>query len=147
MVQPVHSKCITFLGSNPRSLTKKEIIIVKTALLCLALNIYFEARGEPIYGQYAVAHVTINRSKLHKTSICHEVFKKNQFSWTKYKYSIPPKNDKVWFQALIIAKKALRSNDITNGALYFNHNRIKRSFKYRPIKQIGNHTFYTLRYQ
>ena len=28
---------------------------------CLALNIYHEARGEPIVGQEAVAYVTINR--------------------------------------------------------------------------------------
>ena len=30
-------------------------------LQCLAENIYFEARGEPLNGQYAVAEVTINR--------------------------------------------------------------------------------------
>src|SRR5687768_6444313 len=28
---------------------------------CLAENIYFEARGEPLRGQYAVAEVTMNR--------------------------------------------------------------------------------------
>ncbi len=30
-------------------------------LRCLAENIYFEARGEPLNGQYAVAEVTLNR--------------------------------------------------------------------------------------
>src|SRR5688572_22282571 len=30
-------------------------------LRCLAENIYFEARGEPLKGQYAVAEVTLNR--------------------------------------------------------------------------------------
>src|SRR5262245_13587588 len=30
-------------------------------LLCLARNVYFEARGEPLAGQYAVAEVTLNR--------------------------------------------------------------------------------------
>ena len=30
-------------------------------LMCLARNIYHEARGEPITGQYAVAEVTMNR--------------------------------------------------------------------------------------
>ena len=31
-------------------------------LECLAENIYFEARGEPLRGQYAVAEVTLNRT-------------------------------------------------------------------------------------
>jgi len=30
-------------------------------LYCLAMNIYFEARAEPIVGQYAVADVVVNR--------------------------------------------------------------------------------------
>ena len=29
--------------------------------MCLALNIYFEARSEPIQGQIAIAEVTLNR--------------------------------------------------------------------------------------
>src|SRR5215472_7293056 len=31
-------------------------------LQCLAENVYFEARGEPLAGQYAVAQVTLNRT-------------------------------------------------------------------------------------
>ena len=31
------------------------------AVLCLALNVYFEARSEPINSQFAVAEVTMNR--------------------------------------------------------------------------------------
>jgi type II secretory pathway component PulM len=31
-------------------------------LQCLAENVYFEARGEPLAGQYAVAEVTLNRT-------------------------------------------------------------------------------------
>src|SRR6266436_1391309 len=32
-------------------------------LQCLAENIYFEARAEPLKGQYAVAEVTVNRTQ------------------------------------------------------------------------------------
>src|SRR5258706_5652330 len=32
-------------------------------LQCLAENVYFEARGEPLEGQYAVAEVTLNRTR------------------------------------------------------------------------------------
>lgn len=34
---------------------------METIVLCLALNIYFEARNQPIEGQVAVAQVVINR--------------------------------------------------------------------------------------
>ena len=52
--------------------------------LCLARNIYFEARGEGARGQYAVAAVTLNRvrEKRRPDGICGVVYQKNQFSWT-----------------------------------------------------------------
>lgn len=37
--------------------------MIKTALLCLALTIFHESRGEPIEGQYAVAEVVLNRAE------------------------------------------------------------------------------------
>lgn len=119
--------------------------MLQTALLCLALNIHYEARGEPIEGQFAVAHVTINRSKENKTSICHEVFKKGQFSWTKKRYSIP--KDDTWKRSKKVAEMALKNKDSTNGATYFfnpskcrtPHSIIKNRIK---TKIIGNHVFY-----
>jgi len=33
------------------------------ALTCLAMNIYYEARHEPVEGQIAVAHVVLNRTE------------------------------------------------------------------------------------
>jgi len=52
--------------------------------LCLARNIYFEARGEGARGQYAVAAVTLNRAldKRWADGICEIVYQKKQFSWT-----------------------------------------------------------------
>ena len=35
--------------------------MIEAALMCLALNVYFEARSDTMTGQYAVAHVVINR--------------------------------------------------------------------------------------
>src|SRR5215207_4550955 len=63
---------------------------------CLALNIYYEARGESLRGQDAVAYVTTARTKENLTefggpSICSVVFHRNvredgkliaEFSWT-----------------------------------------------------------------
>ncbi|QQP88098.1 cell wall hydrolase [Skermanella sp. TT6] len=52
--------------------------------LCLARNIYFEARGESSRGQYAVASVTLNRvrEKRWPDGICGVVYQSKQFSWT-----------------------------------------------------------------
>ena len=43
---------------------------------CLALNVYHEARNQTIDGQYAVAHVTMNRvaSSKHADNICDVVY-------------------------------------------------------------------------
>ncbi|MCR4301881.1 MAG: cell wall hydrolase, partial [Sulfuricaulis sp.] len=48
-------------------------------LTCLALNVYFEARGEPSAGQFAVAEVTMNRvaSGRYPDTVCGVVHQKN----------------------------------------------------------------------
>ena len=48
---------------------------METALMCMALNIFFEARSEPIQGQIAVAEVTLNRvaSDDYPNTICEVV--------------------------------------------------------------------------
>ena len=38
-----------------------DAMIIETALICLALNIYHEARDQTTAGQLAVAEVTLNR--------------------------------------------------------------------------------------
>lgn len=92
-------------------------MILQATILCLSLNVYFEARGEPLDGQIAVAHVTINRSKQNNTRVCQEVFKKNQFSWTRNRYKIPKGND--WESARRVAVLALNTRDSTDGATFF----------------------------
>ena len=58
--------------------------MIMTAATCLALNIFFEARQEPLTGQIAVAEVTLNRvaDKRYPNTVCDVVWEKNQFSWT-----------------------------------------------------------------
>ena len=53
-------------------------------LNCLALNVYHEARNQPIEGQLAVAHVTLNRldDPSFPSTICEVVFRSRHFSWT-----------------------------------------------------------------
>lgn len=61
---------------------------LSTAALCLALNVYHEARGERdaenqiLKDAYrAVAHLTLVRAKYKEKRVCDVVFKPAQFSW------------------------------------------------------------------
>jgi len=51
---------------------------------CLAQNMFFEARNEPLAGQAMVAEVTINRALSSKfpNTICEVIWQRKQFSWT-----------------------------------------------------------------
>lgn len=57
-------------------------MILNTALLCMALNVYHESRGESIAGQIAVAQVTMNRAGQER-NVCNVALEPNQFSWTR----------------------------------------------------------------
>lgn len=114
-------------------------------LLCLALNIYGEARGEDPDGQLAVAQVTMNRVEHadYPKDVCSVVFQENQFSWTKHPISI--QEPAALLYAIRVAEEVLddRPQDLTDGSTHF------YSGKFAPywaksmtvIGRIGNHTF------
>lgn len=117
---------------------------------CLAQNIYFESRGEPIQGQLAVAMVTINRTK-HKdypSTICGVVNQGCQFSWVcDGKSDKLPTNSTAGQQAINLAKQAITNRDlvdITDGAIFFHADYSKPSWSKKMEKTIaiGNHIFY-----
>lgn len=124
-------------------------MIIQSMLLCLALNVYYEARGESDAGQQAVAHVTLNRARKNKSSVCSEVFKKNQFEWTENTSKVPFNKNGAWIKAQRNAEIALRSSDNTGGAYFFHSKKCKKTaiFKRAGVftKQIGNHFFYAKR--
>lgn len=64
--------------------------LLTSAVMCMALNIYNEARGEPIEGQYAVADVTLQRVKDNRweDTVCGVVYEDYQFSWTLSKFTV-----------------------------------------------------------
>jgi len=115
---------------------------------CLATNIYFEARGEPIKGQMAVAMVTLNRVAAidFPDSICEVVHQgknkgKCQFSWYCDNKSDKLPDNKAANIALAVAITAMTTpiHDITSGALYFH----TKTHKYSEnVIEIGNHVFY-----
>ena len=114
-------------------------------MLCLALAVYHEARGEPEVGQEAVAEVVINRSQNRDQSICQVVYSPHQFSWSRSK-GIPEENES-WVDSLSLAKKYVngKQTNHTNGAEYFHTKDIPTNCKARNVKQIGNHVFYNLK--
>ncbi|MGB0683914.1 MAG: cell wall hydrolase [Magnetovibrionaceae bacterium] len=89
---------------------------------CLAENIYFEARGEPVIGQIAVAQVTMNRaaSSRYPDSVCKVVHQPYQFSWTLEKQP-GEREEGAWHEARRIAFLALAGQlrDPTMGATHY----------------------------
>jgi N-acetylmuramoyl-L-alanine amidase len=133
-------------------------MIVSTALLCLSLNIFHEARGEPVMGQYAVAMVTLNRAKQDKRQVCQVTFKPKQFSWanrgvTRVKGgwelspALTPKDQHAWWMAQRIAQTSLagRMPDFTRGATFYHATYVRPRWRLAmvEVKQIGSHRFYT----
>lgn len=115
---------------------------------CLAEAMYFEARGEGVTGQEAVALVTLNRTRAagFPKTVCGVVYQKGQYAWTRKKHSI---KDLGLFNS--IKENALRfyqkfhSGNIApklsklKGALFFtngNFHGLKR------VHRIGRHNFF-----
>ncbi len=126
-------------------------------LTCLALNVYFEARGEPQAGQYAVAEVTMNRvtSGRYPDTVCGVVHQKNwdslrrryvsAFSWTELDER-PSLEDATFRQAWEVAEAVYygRHAPSVAGALHYHAVHIKPSWARRdkPVARIGKHVFY-----
>jgi spore germination cell wall hydrolase CwlJ-like protein len=132
-------------------------MILASALLCLSLNVYNEARGEPILGQYAVAAVTMNRAGDDPAKVCEVVTAPHQFSWTtsklardrqgwRLKAAGVPKDDFAWMVASKIAYNTLTGKkiDLTHGATFYHATRVKPAWRHHVERaiSIGNHIFY-----
>jgi N-acetylmuramoyl-L-alanine amidase len=118
---------------------------------CLALTMYFEARGEGLEGMRAVGAVVLNRveSDEFPSTPC-EVTQQGgesppcQFSWWCDGKSDVPRETEHWEMALSLAAEMLenRGDDPTNGALFFHSAeigvpwRIERTFTARIQGQV-----------
>lgn len=129
----------------------------RQSLACLARNIYYEARGEPEQGQFAVAEVTMNRkaSKRYPGTVCEVVYQKNwdpirkryvgAFSWTEFD-ELPEPDGAEWQRALKIAEAVYyrREPPALKGAMYYHANYILPSWarEKKQVARIGRHIFY-----
>lgn len=119
----------------------------------LALNIYYEARGEPERGKKYVAYVTLNRvyDNGFPNTIKEVVTQPKQFSWYKG-YVRTPQDEKSWEKCLTIAKMAImiyiESNEpLLHNALWYHNHAVNPSWanSFNPVKVAYNHIFYTRR--
>ena len=117
---------------------------------CLASAVYFEARGESLEGQLAVAEVVLNRasSKKYPKGICKVVTQPWQFSFIQ-KGEFPPINkaSKSWRKAVAIAKIAQGKLDgtLTDDVLWYHADYVAPSWGRRLARntKIGLHIFYS----
>jgi N-acetylmuramoyl-L-alanine amidase len=126
-------------------------------LQCLAENIYFEARGEPLAGQYAVAEVTLNRTHARNFphTICQVVHETRwdpdrrrfvaDFSWTE-RSAPSPEDGPAWRQAMAVADAAYEDlhAPVVPGALFYHATNVQPGWARarKVVATIGNHVFY-----
>ena len=122
---------------------------IGAAVMCLALNIYFEARSEEPMGQLAVAEVTLNRvmSRRYPDTVCEVVWQRKQFSWTHDGKSDVPKDAKAWDMAVRAAKLAMKHRDVVivgNGVTHYHADYVKPYWTtaYERVAKVGTHIFY-----
>ncbi len=135
-------------GSAPR-------IDLSQSLDCLALNIYHEARGEPLDGRVAVAQVVMNRvgDAEFPGQVC-EVVREGgewprdrcQFSWWCDGRVDKPADVAAWTGSKDLARRILAGSvdDPTGGALWYHADTVSPDWNMDIIRQakIGRHVFY-----
>lgn len=114
---------------------------------CLAGAVYFEAKGESLDGQLAVARVIMNRAQSGRFpgSLCGVVFQPGQFSFVRGG-GFPPiaRGGRDWKEAVAIAKIARDSlwQSPVPKALFFHARHVSPRWKLTRIAAVGNHIFY-----
>lgn len=130
--------------------------------LCMALNVWHEARSEPVEGQIAVMQVTLNRQQNHRfpDTICQVVYQDNiittsrkkkirvcQFTWTCLGVKYPKTNDPRWIRTQELV------DEFFNGSYKHIAYKFNTSYNYhaqyvnprwnlKRLVQIGLHIFY-----
>ena len=121
---------------------------VPDELYCLALNVYFEARGESMEGKFAVAAVTMNRVRNPRfpSAICAVVWQRRQFSWTHDGRSDNPYEKEAWGEALWVATLTYEFSYPSNvGAATYYHAAYARPVwakSLQKVARVGRHIFY-----
>lgn len=118
-------------------------------LRCLAGAVYFEARGEPLAGQLAVAQVIINRAEDARfpRSYCGVVAQPGQFSFMRGRQMPAIRTGTAaWTRAVAIARIAHQGlwQSEAGEAVFFHARYVRPSWSARKTRlaQIDTHIFY-----
>lgn len=137
-------------------------MILETALMCMAANIYHEAKNQSMLGQFAVAQVVMNRVEDSRfpDTVC-EVVKqgltyrngkvvigKCQFSWyCDGKSDEPNRDSKSWSNAIRHASIIMTETiniDVTDGATHYHASYVRPAWAKtkKRTTRIDKHIFY-----
>ena len=144
------------VSSETRATSLRELVsetetdfTLSEQMHCLAGAVYFEARGEPLSGQLAVAQVVINRadSSRFPSSYCGVVYQRAQFSFVRGG-AMPRINtgSNAWKRAKAIARIAHEGmwESEAEDALYFHAKYVSPSWSRKKTARatINQHIFY-----
>lgn len=116
-----------------------------SALLCLALVVYHEARNQPEPGQFAVAEVTMRRVEDGRwpNTVCGVVYEPWQYEWTHMNLEVHEKDS--WVKSKQIAEIVMsKTTTATTCADHFSRYDSNPwwSKDMKVDVQIGDHVFY-----
>ena len=138
-------------------------MILETALMCMALNMYHEAKNQSMLGQLAVGQVVMNRveDKRFPDNVCDviteavtykgtdkPVLHKCQFSWyCDGQKDEPDFDSKEWWDAKEYASIVLSGTimlDVTEGATHYHATYVRPAWAKTKTKttRIERHIFY-----
>jgi spore germination cell wall hydrolase CwlJ-like protein len=116
---------------------------------CIAVDVYLEARGESLEGQYAVARVVMNRaaSGRYPPDWCSVVKQPAQFSFVRNgQFPAADTSSPAWARAEAIARLAAANivPSLDNDVLWYHANYVDPSWCHRMnmVEKIGAHIFY-----
>ncbi|WP_448579778.1 cell wall hydrolase [Thermaurantiacus sp.] len=113
---------------------------------CLARAVYWEARGEPLEGQLAVAEVILNRVERGRfgRDVCDVVTAPRQFSFVRGGAIPAPVNRAQYAEAKAIAWIALADawKPIVGAATHFHARHVNPGWRLTRVAEVGNHIFY-----
>ena len=131
-----------------------QAVVSDPQVKCLAEAIYYEARGEGIAGQKAIAEVVFNRirSGMFPRSICGVVTEDSggtcQFSFECDGHAHVAREPYEWMRARVLAAAiisgVIKLNDETDGAVAYHATYVDPDWGNHLVRtvRIGNHIFY-----
>tara|TARA_R110000823_G_C15843873_1_gene491464 strand:+ start:307 stop:720 length:414 start_codon:yes stop_codon:yes gene_type:complete len=136
--------------------------MISAAVMCLAMNLYHETRGETLAGNIAVGYVTMNRvadkrypdtvcgvvhqAKYHGWDLVNPIKNRCQFSWYCDGLSDNPQDGKAMLESVLIAKHIIAGTvtDISEGATHYHAKYVNPYWAgdMTVVLEVGQHIFY-----